>query len=429
MLSVDCPSAFIDTYLVDGDSAVFSGIIAPLARPESALSHYGGFVAKGDDVAPVTESPHMYLTGTASLCRLSVDTLTGVELGQPNHVKLCVKQTQPYAVFPEEDKAHKAGDVIKANSNRLFKLFGSRRHRRMSCSAFQTSHSQWESPGRASALDLRSRRHLSDTTIPVCSSRQQCETSDRVNGELDNSIDALLTDPAILHVANEARTIGRPVVSGATSRSGGDVDAFAARSVLEPRLLRADGRLLDYLPPVFTELDVLICRTDSLLPKLTVKSALTCDDEFKPDFHWLEAARWVRYEEDLDPSVGRFGRAHCSPLTFNAVVEYRRYLEQGAVVFRCDSASPNQRCRSSDTDKQLCHDHTVLFAELEVVLSELRIQCGVDESEIALLRHILRLRHQHVCELDNQPLIGIPELKSTFYSGPVSSTIAYQRLT
>ncbi|KAF7260298.1 hypothetical protein EG68_02283 [Paragonimus skrjabini miyazakii] len=430
MLSVDCPSAFIDTYLMDGDSAVFNEIIAPLARPESALSHHDGFVAKGDDVVRVTESPHMYLTDAARLYRLSVRTLTGVELGQLNHLKLRVKQTQQsYAVFPKEDKANKAGDVIKANSNRLFTLLGSRRHRRRSRSAFRTSHSQWESPGRASASDLRSRRPLSDTNIPLCSSRQQCETSDHVIGELDNSVDALLTDPAVLHVTNETRTIDKSVVSGGTSCLDADVSAFTARSVLETRLLRADGRLLDYLPPAFTELDVLICRVDPLLSKLTAESALTRGDGFTPNFRWLEAARWVRYEEDLNPSVGRFGRAHSSPLTFHAVVEYRRYLEQGAIVFRSESASPNQGCCSSDADKHVCRDHTLLFAELEVVLSELSIQCGADEAEIALLRHILRLRHQHVYELGNQPLIGIPELKSTFYSGPVSSAIAYRRLT
>ncbi|KAF5395053.1 hypothetical protein PHET_08445 [Paragonimus heterotremus] len=185
---------------------------------------------------------------------------------------------------------------------------------------------------------------------------------------------------------------------------------------------------MDYLPPVFTELDVLICRTDSRLPTLNAESAVTRDDGFTADFHWLEAARWVRYEEDLDPCVGRFGRAHSSPLTFHAVVDCRRYLEQGAIVFRCDSASSNQGCCSSNTDKHFCRDHTMLFAELEVILSELSIQCSADEAEIALLRHILRLRHQQVYELENRSLIGIPELKSTFYSGPVSSTTVYRRL-
>ncbi|KAF5394491.1 hypothetical protein PHET_11358 [Paragonimus heterotremus] len=245
MLSVDCPSAPIDTYMVDGDSAAFNEIVAPLARPESALSHHGGFVAKGDDLAPVTESSHMYLTDAARLCRLSVRRLTGMELGKLNHLKLRVKQTQQsYAVFPEEDKANKAGDVIKTNSNRLFKLPGSRRHRGISCSAFRASRSQWESRGLASASVVRSRRFLSDTSIPLCSSRQQCETSDHVSGELDNSVDSLLTDPAVLHVANETQTIGKSCVSGATPRHDADVSAFAARSVLEPRLLRADGRLV-----------------------------------------------------------------------------------------------------------------------------------------------------------------------------------------
>ncbi|KAF8568176.1 hypothetical protein P879_04174, partial [Paragonimus westermani] len=315
--SVECPSAFSDTYLVDGDSGVFSENIAPLVRPESAFSNYDEFVAKGDDVAPVTES---------RVWPLSVRKLADVELGQLDHLKLREKQTQQtYAVFPEEDKANKAGDAIKANNS--------------------------------------------------------------------------------------------------------DLDVFAARSVLEPRLLRADGRLLNYLPPVFTELDVLVCRTDPLLIKLTSKSALTRDDGLTSDFQWLVAARWIRYEEDLDPNVGRFGRAHCSALTFPAIVEYRRCLEQGAIVFRRDSASPTQAHCSYHTGRHLCRDHTVLFAELEVLLSELSVQCGADEAEIALLRHILHLRHQCIYELDKQPLIGTSELKSTLHADPVSSTVACRRLT
>ncbi|KAA3678974.1 uncharacterized protein DEA37_0002796, partial [Paragonimus westermani] len=316
LLSVECPSAFSDTYLVDGDSGVFSENIAPLVRPESAFSHYDEFVAKGDDVAPVTES---------RACPLSVRTLAGVELGQLDHLKLRAKRTQlTYAVFSGEDKANKAGDAIKANNS--------------------------------------------------------------------------------------------------------DVDVFAARSVLEPRLLRADGRLLDYLPPVITELDVLVCRSDPLMLKLTPESVLTRDDGLISNFQWLEAARWIRYEEDLDPNVGRFGRAHCSALTFPAVVEYRRCLEQGAIVFRCDSASPNQARCSNHTDRHLCRDHTVLFAELEVGLSELSVQCGASEADIALLRHILHLRHQHTYELNNQPLIRTSELKSTLHADPVSSNVSCRRL-
>jgi len=38
---------------------------------------------------------------------------------------------------------------------------------------------------------------------------------------------------------------------------------------------------------------------------------------------WVEKARWIKYEEDLEADAGRWGKPHVSTLTFRSLLNVR----------------------------------------------------------------------------------------------------------
>lgn len=47
------------------------------------------------------------------------------------------------------------------------------------------------------------------------------------------------------------------------------------------------------------------------------------------DLEWEETARWIKFEEDVEQEIGRWGRPHVSALSFHSLVDLRRGLEKG----------------------------------------------------------------------------------------------------
>ena len=47
------------------------------------------------------------------------------------------------------------------------------------------------------------------------------------------------------------------------------------------------------------------------------------------DLEWKETARWIKFEEDVEQDVGRWGRPHVSALAFHSLVDLRKGLEKG----------------------------------------------------------------------------------------------------
>ena len=45
---------------------------------------------------------------------------------------------------------------------------------------------------------------------------------------------------------------------------------------------------------------------------------------------WKETARWIKFEEDVEQEVGRWGRPHVSALAFHSLVDLRKGLEKGS---------------------------------------------------------------------------------------------------
>lgn len=47
------------------------------------------------------------------------------------------------------------------------------------------------------------------------------------------------------------------------------------------------------------------------------------------DLEWKETARWIKFEEDVEEDVGRWGRPRVSVLAFHSLVDLRKGLERG----------------------------------------------------------------------------------------------------
>lgn len=51
-------------------------------------------------------------------------------------------------------------------------------------------------------------------------------------------------------------------------------------------------------------------------------------NEFRGSF-WQETARWLGYEENLNPNTGQWGPSHVSYLTFKSLLQLRRTMSTG----------------------------------------------------------------------------------------------------
>ncbi|XP_061710644.1 band 3 anion transport protein isoform X2 [Cydia pomonella] len=75
-----------------------------------------------------------------------------------------------------------------------------------------------------------------------------------------------------------------------------------------------EKKLYDHSPhSVFVQLDELLATGDG-------------------DAEWKETARWIKYEEDVEESAGRWGQPHVASLSFHSLLNLRRCLETGVVL-------------------------------------------------------------------------------------------------
>ncbi|XP_037085134.1 band 3 anion transport protein-like isoform X2 [Pollicipes pollicipes] len=47
---------------------------------------------------------------------------------------------------------------------------------------------------------------------------------------------------------------------------------------------------------------------------------------------WQETARWIKYEEDVEPGADRWGKPHLTSLSFQSLMNLRRCLEKGTIL-------------------------------------------------------------------------------------------------
>ncbi|XP_035470204.1 solute carrier family 4 member 1a (Diego blood group) [Scophthalmus maximus] len=54
---------------------------------------------------------------------------------------------------------------------------------------------------------------------------------------------------------------------------------------------------------------------------------------------WQETSRWVGFEENLNPATGKWGPSHVSYLTFKSLIQLRRTMATGTVIFDMNANS------------------------------------------------------------------------------------------
>ena len=59
---------------------------------------------------------------------------------------------------------------------------------------------------------------------------------------------------------------------------------------------------------------------------------LFCEmDELQANYEWKEAARWLKFEEDVE-NGGRWSKPHVATLSLHSLLELRRCLLNGACI-------------------------------------------------------------------------------------------------
>lgn len=121
---------------------------------------------------------------------------------------------------------------------------------------------------------------------------------------------------------------------------------------------------------------------------------LFCEmDELIANHEWKEAARWLKFEEDVDDG-GRWSKPHVATLSLHSLLELRNCLTNGAIYLDFHG-----------------EDLTSIVDELlDKVVDEGRI----DETKREFIRNALLLKHVHQHEKEFQKQLNNGEKKSLF---------------
>jgi len=98
-------------------------------------------------------------------------------------------------------------------------------------------------------------------------------------------------------------------------------------------------------------------------------------DELEGD-EWVEKARWIKYEEDLEAEAGRWGAPHVSSLSFRSLINVRVSLEQGVMLLDL-----------METD---------LPGIVHRVVEQLSVEGVIEEDKKPEILRILNYRHKYV---------------------------------
>eukprot|EP00092_Neocalanus_flemingeri_P029142 GFUD01031630.1.p1 GENE.GFUD01031630.1~~GFUD01031630.1.p1 ORF type:complete len:1420 (+),score=451.00 GFUD01031630.1:163-4422(+) len=98
-------------------------------------------------------------------------------------------------------------------------------------------------------------------------------------------------------------------------------------------------------------------------------------DELEAE-EWVERARWIKYEEDLEAECGRWGKPHVASLTFHSLINLRLCMESGTLLLDISA-----------------RDLPELVHRVVEDLSEKGI---IEEDQKAKVLRVLLYRHKHV---------------------------------
>ncbi|XP_017773289.1 PREDICTED: band 3 anion transport protein isoform X2 [Nicrophorus vespilloides] len=100
--------------------------------------------------------------------------------------------------------------------------------------------------------------------------------------------------------------------------------------------------------------------------------------EEQDEREWKETARWIKYEEDVEEGVDRWGKPHVASLSFHSLLNLRKCLEDGLVCLDMEERD--------------------LPAIAYRISEELYKEDLIREEDKAKIMRILLLRHRHVNE-------------------------------
>jgi len=121
---------------------------------------------------------------------------------------------------------------------------------------------------------------------------------------------------------------------------------------------------------------------------------LFCEmDELQANLGWKEAARWLKFEEDVD-AAGRWSKPHVATLSLHSLLELRNCLTNGAVYLEFQGED--------------------LVSIVDELLDNVLNDGLLDESKREFIRNALLLKHIHQHEKEFQSKLNNGEKKSLF---------------
>lgn len=120
---------------------------------------------------------------------------------------------------------------------------------------------------------------------------------------------------------------------------------------------------------------------------------------------WCETARWIKYEEDVEEGSARWGQPHVASLSFHSLLNLRRCLETGVVLFDIEEKDlPGVSYRIVE---QMVTDDLILPSDRPVIM------------------RALLLRHRHVNEHDRTFRFGSKRNYSSYTSLQVMKILIF----
>ncbi|KAL1517283.1 hypothetical protein ABEB36_001068 [Hypothenemus hampei] len=121
---------------------------------------------------------------------------------------------------------------------------------------------------------------------------------------------------------------------------------------------------------------------------------LQAEDDIEKE--WKETARWIKYEEDVEEGVDRWGKPHVASLSFHSLLNLRKCLENGVCILDLEEKD--------------------LPAIAYRVSEELFKEDLIRENDKGPLMRMLLLRHRHVNEQHHDRRFGFSRNKHSYTS-------------
>ncbi|XP_076326011.1 electroneutral sodium bicarbonate exchanger 1-like isoform X2 [Tachypleus tridentatus] len=127
------------------------------------------------------------------------------------------------------------------------------------------------------------------------------------------------------------------------------------------------------------------------------------------DFEWREAARWVKFEEDVEEGGNRWSKPHVATISLHFLLELRNYILNGSILLDVEAVSLNKIVD--------------IVVESLVNTSQLRVELLDDVKKAILHRHRHQYERRHSTDIRGSRL---PLIQSLTDTGRLSSKNVYE---